>query len=342
MRFPCPCCGHLTLGDGPDDVDLCPVCFWEHDAHQLRYPMSAEGPNVSLVEAQQAYARYGAMDRGFRGKVRPPRPDEPLDAGWRPFDPATDWTNPALDGDQWPVNADALYYWRDTYWNGDQHRLPAAPAEPTNEDRFLDHLRQVPELARAIAESERRWGAAHAFDVCGDAATLARRAYRDGDDATGLRIVAAMVPALEADGPAYAPNCVVIAFLEDEAWHEPWVQPYVDRWPASVRDELRQQQAHLQRHTEEEAKRHDALEELFRSGRGRPVDAVADELRALLGHAYDDPSAELGRQVVARFISDPRWVYRHPVDSLALAWRYRTVASPLRTLRGISRPRISG
>lgn len=343
MRFPCPCCGHLSLRTGPGDFELCEICRWEDDDGQLRYPMSPDGANgISLMQAQQAYARGGASDKNGRRRARRPRADEPLDDGWRPFDPALDWTDPVLTGDQWPVNPEALYYWRDTYWNGDQHRLPAAPAEPTNEDRFLDHLRQVPELEGAIAESERRWGAAHAFDVCGNAATLARQAYRDGDDATGLRIVTAMVPALEEGGPAYAPNCVVIAFLEDGAWHEPWFQPYVDRWPAPVRDELRSQQAHLQRHTEEDAQRYDAFEELFRSGRGRPVDAVAGELRALQGHAYDDPSAELGRQVVARFISDPRWVFRHPVDSVALAWRYRAVASPLRTLRGISRPRISG
>ncbi|NHA01685.1 hypothetical protein G5V59_23395 [Nocardioides sp. W3-2-3] len=37
MRLPCPCCGHLTLGDGPDD-DLCPVCFWEDDGHQPALP----------------------------------------------------------------------------------------------------------------------------------------------------------------------------------------------------------------------------------------------------------------------------------------------------------------
>ncbi|MEV5002836.1 CPCC family cysteine-rich protein [Nocardioides sp. LML1-1-1.1] len=342
-RLPCPCCGHLTLDEGPGDFEICEVCFWEDDGVQLRYPMSPEGPNgVSLMEAQQAYTRSGAMHPGFRRKVRTPHHDEPLDAGWRPFDPALDWTNPALDGDQWPVNAEALYYWRDTYWNGDQHRLPAAPAEPTNEDRFLDHLRQVPELEAAIAESGRRWGAAHAFDVCRSAAEVALRAYRDGDDATGRRIVGAMVPALDEGSPAYAPNCVAIAFLEDHAWHEPWVQPYVDRWPAPVRDELRERQAHLQRHTEEQAQRHDAFEELFRSGRGRPVDAVAAELRALQSHAYDDPRTNWSRQVLARFISDPRWIYRHPVDSLALAWRYRAVASPLRTLAQLNRPRVSG
>lgn len=128
MRFPCPCCGHLTLDEGPGDYELCPVCFWEDDGHQLRYPMSPDGANgVSLTEAQQVYAGSGAMHPDFRGKVRTPRRDEPLDDGWRLFDPALDWTNPVLDGDQWPVNHDALYYWRATYWNGDQHALPHAP-----------------------------------------------------------------------------------------------------------------------------------------------------------------------------------------------------------------------
>lgn len=180
-RFPCPCCGHLTLPQGPGDYELCPICFWEDDGGQLRYPLSPDGANgISLAEAQQVYRRLGAMDQVFKRKVRKPRQDEPVDEGWRPFDPDLDWTVPALDDDRWPVNTEALYYWRPTYWNGDQHRLPLPAREPTNDDRFVAHLRaQVPELREAIAASERRWGVAGAFDVCHAAARRVLTAYQE-------------------------------------------------------------------------------------------------------------------------------------------------------------------
>lgn len=342
-RFPCPCCGHLTLDSGPGDYDLCPVCFWEDDGGQLRFPMSPDGANgISLMEAQGIYAKRGAMHSDFVRKVRKARADEPLDDGWRPFDPDRDWTEPALAGDQWPVNAAALYYWRPTYWNGDQHTLPRPTTEPTNRDRFLEHLQQVPELGAVIAESEQRWGVADPFDVCGAASHVAAEAYRTGDEAVGLRIVTALLPALDEGSSTYAPNCVAIAFLENEAWHEPWMQPYVDRWPAPIRDDLRAQQTAREGHAAAFAHGQEEWADLFRSGSGQPVEVVLDRLRALTERPYDDSRSELGRAVLARFISDPRWLYRHPLDSLKLAWRYRAVTNPLRTLAQLRRPRFAG
>jgi hypothetical protein len=100
----------------------------------------------------------------------------------------------------------------------------------------------VPELAEAITASALRWGAANAFDVCSRAADVVLAAHARGDDESALRVVTALVPALDEDSETYAPNCVVIGFLENEAWHAPWVQAAVDRWPTPVRDELRRQQ----------------------------------------------------------------------------------------------------
>lgn len=112
------------------------------------------------------------MHQDLKRKVRKPRVDEPRDGGWRPFDPVLDWTEPVLEEVRGPVNPEALYYWRPTYWNGDQHKLPLPPQEPTNDDRFIAHLRrEVREPGEAIAASQSRWGTAGAFDVCG-AATL--------------------------------------------------------------------------------------------------------------------------------------------------------------------------
>lgn len=37
-RFPCPCCGHLVFKDAPGSDEICPVCFWQDDIVQLRWP----------------------------------------------------------------------------------------------------------------------------------------------------------------------------------------------------------------------------------------------------------------------------------------------------------------
>lgn len=342
-RFPCPCCGHLTLASGPGDYELCPVCGWEDDDGQLRYPMSPDGANgVSLVEAQRSYAKRGAKHHRSARRVRKPMADEPIDEGWRPFDPERDWTDPALAGDQWPVNSEALYYWRPTYWNGDQHKLPCPEVAETDCDRFLAHLRQVPELAAAIAESDRRWGVASPFDVCEAASGLAADAYRAGDEETGLRIVTALLPALDEGSPTYAPNCVSIAFLANETWHEPWMQQHVAGWPGPIRDDLREQQQAREDHAAARSRAGAVWEDLLRSGRGQPVDVLAERLRSLSAHSFDDPHSVLGRELLARFLSDHRWLYRHPFDSMCLAWRYRAVRNPFRTLAQIRRPRLAG
>lgn len=72
--FACPCCASLTLPTR-GDYELCPVCFWEddgqddHDADVVR-----GGPNgtLSLTQARANYDSFGAYDRAFLDKVRPP------------------------------------------------------------------------------------------------------------------------------------------------------------------------------------------------------------------------------------------------------------------------------
>jgi hypothetical protein len=341
---PCPCCGHRTLPEGPGDYELCPVCFWEDDGGQLRYPLSGDGANgISLAEAQERYARLGAMSQSFVSKVRRARDDEPLDEGWRPFDPARDWTAPALDSDIWPVNPDSLYYWRPTYWNGDQHRLPLPPREPTDDDRLLAHLRrEVPEIEPAVAESIRRWGAASAFGLCHDAAVIALAAYRAGDAELGLRVATALLPALDDESPLYAPNCIHIAFLEHEGWDDPAIQHHLDAWPAPVRDVLRRQQEHQRELEAANRLQRERLAELYRTGRGQPVASIVEQLRDLRATEYEDRRTELHRELFARVISDPRWLYRHPLDSALVAWRYRDVQRPRRSLAWLRRPRFAG
>ena len=77
-RFPCPCCGFLTLEEEPPGTyDICEVCFWEDDPVQFDNPDFVGGANnVSLNVAKQNFARLGVSELEFRKNVRPPRPEE--------------------------------------------------------------------------------------------------------------------------------------------------------------------------------------------------------------------------------------------------------------------------
>jgi hypothetical protein len=123
-RYPCPCCGYLVFDDPPGSYDICPICFWEDDAVQLRYAGSAVGANhLCLLDAQRAYAGYA--DEVARGE-QPPGPlvrlpiNDQRDAGWRLLDPDRDnvehWESGAKAHQAWPDDLTTLYYWRDTYW----------------------------------------------------------------------------------------------------------------------------------------------------------------------------------------------------------------------------------
>jgi hypothetical protein len=61
--FPCPCRGHLTFDENPGSYAICPVCFWEDDMVQLRWPDWSGGANkASLIAAQVNFTRIGASE----------------------------------------------------------------------------------------------------------------------------------------------------------------------------------------------------------------------------------------------------------------------------------------
>jgi Cysteine-rich CPCC len=66
LKYPCVCCGRLTMEEPPGPHQICPICFWEDDAVQLRWPDWSAGANrTSLIEAQQNFQDYGACDERF-------------------------------------------------------------------------------------------------------------------------------------------------------------------------------------------------------------------------------------------------------------------------------------
>ena len=116
--FPCPCCGHLVFVEPPGSYDICPVCFWEDDSVQLRWPDWAGGANrPCLIESQRTYERLGAMEARFMDNVRVATPDEPIEIGWRPVSLTIDSFEPkGVQVTPWPDDLTVLYWWRTTFW----------------------------------------------------------------------------------------------------------------------------------------------------------------------------------------------------------------------------------
>lgn len=77
-RYPCPCCGFLTLGQKPPGTyAICPVCWWEDDDVQARDPDYAGGANrLSLRQARASFREFGASDVEFTTRVRRPTAEE--------------------------------------------------------------------------------------------------------------------------------------------------------------------------------------------------------------------------------------------------------------------------
>ena len=76
-KFPCPCCGFLTLEEEPPGTnEICPVCFWEDDLVQFENPTHWGANSVSLLEARQNFLRFGASEEKFQSKVRCPFSEE--------------------------------------------------------------------------------------------------------------------------------------------------------------------------------------------------------------------------------------------------------------------------
>ncbi|OEJ95841.1 CPCC family cysteine-rich protein [Streptomyces thermolilacinus] len=132
-RRPCPCCGHLVfdIEDGwPGSFAICPICWWEDDAQQFRWPFMPGGANrVSLVEAQGNFQSYGACDQYGRRFVRRPTDEEPRDPRWRPVNPAVDFFEDWRSDTRrpWPTTPSALCWWLPSFWAPAEEPEPEVP-----------------------------------------------------------------------------------------------------------------------------------------------------------------------------------------------------------------------
>ncbi|OOG28562.1 hydrolase [Thioalkalivibrio denitrificans] len=120
-KFPCPVCGYLVFDMQPGSHHRCPICCWEDNLVQLRFPLMPGGPNsVSLEQAQHNFAEFGAAERRHAGMGRRPL-GEHRDSAWRPVDPDRDNVEEPARGinyaDSYPTrDTTVLYYWSDHYW----------------------------------------------------------------------------------------------------------------------------------------------------------------------------------------------------------------------------------
>src|ERR1700730_7796891 len=73
-RYPCPCCGFLTMAEPAGSFAICPVCGWEDDYLQYHNPSYDGGANgISLSEARENYRSLGPSSKR---RVRAPLPEE--------------------------------------------------------------------------------------------------------------------------------------------------------------------------------------------------------------------------------------------------------------------------
>ncbi|MFJ1599968.1 CPCC family cysteine-rich protein [Streptomyces sp. NPDC088261] len=132
--YPCPCCGHRVLDEMPGSHEICPICFWEDDGAQFRWPSMPGGANrISLLDAQRNFQDFGACDEHGKRYVRSPAENETLDPAWRPIDPSRDsfedWKGleeaKTEDRTPWPEDLSVLCWWLPTFWR--RGLRPGAP-----------------------------------------------------------------------------------------------------------------------------------------------------------------------------------------------------------------------
>lgn len=118
-KFPCPCCGYRVFESGPGSQSICPVCFWEDDEMQLRWPLLEGCSNkVSLVEAQANYQLLGASEERFLTRVRSAEECECRSPCWRVIDMSRDVFEATLESRRpWPEDRAVLYWWTPGFWN---------------------------------------------------------------------------------------------------------------------------------------------------------------------------------------------------------------------------------
>ncbi len=107
MLYPCPACGFQTFDSSIGSYDICPICNWEDDEVQHRFPKMRGGANnQSLYEWQQELLKIlPAEIEETQGFYR--------DVNWRPLRiEDCDAKEFGLEYFQEPDEIITKYYWQ--------------------------------------------------------------------------------------------------------------------------------------------------------------------------------------------------------------------------------------
>lgn len=114
-KFTCPACGYLVFDNPPGSDEVCPICFWEDDLSQLRFPKTIGANKVSLIEAQENFRNIGAVEERLLEHTRQPDVKDKKDEQWRPIDLSQDRIEELVPGKDYsmtyPEDLTKLYYW---------------------------------------------------------------------------------------------------------------------------------------------------------------------------------------------------------------------------------------
>ncbi|AUS79458.1 hypothetical protein C1701_15045 [Actinoalloteichus sp. AHMU CJ021] len=115
--YPCPCCGYLVHNFPPGSHCICPICDWEDDLVQLRWPDISGANQVPLTESQLIYKDIGIADSNSTSKIRPLADFWSIDFGFRTIDEKIHNFEPngAIEAN-WPEDRTRLYWWRPNFW----------------------------------------------------------------------------------------------------------------------------------------------------------------------------------------------------------------------------------
>lgn len=124
-KYTCPVCGYLVFDEKPNSYEICPICYWEDEAMQLRYPNERGANRVTLIEAQANFFELGYSDNRTKNLVRKPTSSDIKDKNWRLINPKEDIIEEKVDDGKettiYPVDLTKLYYWEENFWLKKDH-----------------------------------------------------------------------------------------------------------------------------------------------------------------------------------------------------------------------------